>query len=279
MIGEKDAYGILGVKEGAGKDEITKRYNLLLKIYKSNSNGSKDSGEEFNIEDINKAYNLLMGYSNNAEEKREPRFQNAAYESIYKKTENIFYHYKFHMLAAAILLIIVGFLISGVLNNVEPELNIVIAGNFQILETATLNEEIKKGLPDIKEVSIEPIMLSPDTDQQIGANMRMKYVTLIAAGVPDVLILDEQHFEELTSKGAFLSLDSLAKQMGVNIEENRKYVLQDDESGAEHLYGIDAGKSELLKSINPSGKEMIAAIRINSKNYKNAESLMKLLVK
>lgn len=287
MLELKDAYEILGIKEGAGKDEIIKRYNLLLKKHRLNSNDdSEGAASGAAIQEINRAYNLLMGYGDKGQAQEEaspkstilsPLFKKAGIDE--KKARNFFYYHKFHILAAIVIVVIIGSFVSSIVNNVEPDLNIIIAGEIQVNDIDAMKETIINTLPNIKEVSIDPIFLSSDPKSQIDLSMKTKFITLIAAGDLDVLILDRTNFEDLGKKGAFLDLDYLADQKVIDKETNKKNILKEEESGEEHLYGIDVTNSPLLKNIDTQGKELIAVIRANCKHYENSLSFIKLLVR
>ena len=58
----KDAYELLGLSENASKEDIEKRYSILLKKYKNVGTDDKDSNENLadEFERVIKAYNLLM---------------------------------------------------------------------------------------------------------------------------------------------------------------------------------------------------------------------------
>ncbi|MCX7709831.1 MAG: J domain-containing protein [Clostridia bacterium] len=287
MLELKNAHEILGVKEGASKDEIIKRYDILLKKYRMTKTGDgEDISPKVSIDDINKAYNLLMGYGNEEPEEDSTRNNNSISSKLFKKAgidekkaRNFLYYYKFHVLGAIIGLILIGSVISSFVNKVEPDLNLVVAGEFHVSQTDALQNDIKNSMPQLKAISIDPLYLTKEPQNQMDYGMRTKFVTIMAAGEIDVLVLDEDNFKQFGEKGAFVSLDSLAGELGINKDDQKKYILKDEESGQEHLFGINVTKSSLLKSVEPQEKEKIAVIRVNCKNYDNAVKLMKLLIK
>ena len=281
MLELKDAYEILGVREGAGKDEVIKRYDILLKKYKI----GKDSGEApgISIEEINRAYNLLMGYSDGEPlvEETSPRntltgrlLRKAGIDE--KKAKNFVYYYKFHMLAVLAAILFVGYFVSSMVNRVEPDLNIVIAGDFYTPETESMKEKIKGSLEGLKEVSIDLIYLTDKSQSQQDYAMQMKFVTVMAAGDVDVYILDRPNFMKYAAAGAFMDLDGVTDMLGIDREKNGDYVVKVEDSNEEHLFGIDVSKSKFLKDVKANG-ELIAVARVKAKHYDNTLKLLKLL--
>ncbi|MCX7841905.1 MAG: hypothetical protein N2489_02375 [Clostridia bacterium] len=280
----RNAYEILGVKEGADKDEIIKRYDILLKKIRISKANGEDPG--INIDEINKAYNTLMGYSTGEPEERELPPSNTLSGYLFKmmgideyKARNFLYYYKFHIIAVLASVLLAGYFVYSIVNRVEPELSIVVAGDLYIQDTEDLRQKFKAELPELNEISLDHIILSEKLDGQQAYAMQMKLVTLMAAGDIDVFILDRENFNKYAKSGAFMSLDSMVNELGIDKNDNKDFILKAGENEEEHLYGFDASNSKLLQDIKSIDEKKIAALKVNSKHMNNALKFLKLLQK
>lgn len=283
MLGYIDAYKILGVKEGAKKDEIIKRYNILLKRYKFSQTEGMEP--EIEIDDISKAYNLLMGYSSVEQEDTRIERKDSAIDKLLKKigidpkkAANFFYYYKFHILIIVIAVLMVGFFVKDIVTRVEPELNVIVAGEFYTQQTESLAESMKSELSGVKEISLQLLYLSDNSQSQQDYAVQMKFITLMAAGDIDIFVLDRNTFEKYASQGAFLPLDENAVDIRPELIKDKGYIIKDNDSGEEHLFGINVSQSALLSDLQSPGDEKIVAVRNNAKHLDKALKLLQLLV-
>lgn len=280
MLEMKNAYEILGLKEGASRDEIDKRYSILLKKYRNNSAGeSNDVSPQITINEITRAYNVLMGY-----ETQEPVMEATKTNELFKKlgvdekkTKNFFYYYKYHMIIGIILLIVLVTTIRGCVNRVPSDLNMAFLGNFYYSDQDVLKENILKNMPGLKAIEVDSALMSDDTKGEQAYAMTMKATVLLAAADIDIFILDEKYFEMYASEGAFIALDGLSNT--INIDKNKGMVVESKEEQKEHVYGFDISNSTILNESNILGDKKIAAISVKAKHYDNAVKLLEQLAK
>ena len=134
---------------------------------------------------------------------------------------------------------------------------------------------------------------------------------MFAAGDVDVFITDQPTFDRYAKEGAFLDLDEIARQLGVDMEKNKDYIVkieedsgeEDSESGTgdntksgsqgdatpgeaaggeaaeEHLYGIDVSDSAALKDAGIVGENMIVSIYVRCDQTEKAVKLLQFLMK
>jgi len=282
MLEVKDAYKLLGVREGAGRDEIEKRFAVLLKKHRMSIKEGSENASEVNMEEIINAYNFLMGYEvKGAEEQEVDRKPNPLLQKIgvdEKKARNFFYYYKFHIVIGVIVLIVLVTTLRGCLTRVAPDLNIAFVGEFFYSDTDGFETAIENKLPEVKEVGIDGAILSEKLDGQQEYAMQMKAVVIFAGGDTDVFILDRPNFEKYAGMGAFMSLDELVQDLGIDRNKNRSNVLKAEEEQVEHLYGIDVSSSPLFDKGGIAGKERIAAVNVRAKHYRNAVRLINILL-
>lgn len=280
-LSKEQAYRILNIREGAGTEEILKRYDLLLKKYRAGgAEALSDTGEAVTMEKITLAYNLLMGIEEEApeEEYKEPSPLFKKLNIDEKKARNYVHYYKYHALISLVLLVTLVYTLYGCVTRVEPDLKIAFIGEVYLDKAEDVEKRIMEMVPGLKGVSIDSALLSERLDgQQAYAGMQ-KAMVLFAAGDIDLFFIDKAHFKQYAEQGAFVSLDEIAATLNLDREKNKDYILKAEDTEGEHLYGIDVAHSSLVKDTNIMLKEAIVAIRIGAKNYDNALRLLKLLV-
>lgn len=198
---KKEARNILGVTKETSRNDIERKYSILLKKHRaaslppdkseedadegtSEGNASQaasaalqkePAAEEYSFNQITEAYNVLMGYEVAVREeppsKVAPLLKKAGIDE--KKARNFFYYYKFYILGALALAVALFFGIRSFVNRVEPDFNIAFLGTFSYLDAVDkLSEDIKKNIPEIKEPGIDGAMLTtaymPDDRQSSG---------------------------------------------------------------------------------------------------------------
>ena len=137
----KDAYSTLGVRENATKDEITKKYRLILRKYEQrDENGTPLLMDKEAFDEISKAYDLLMGYEPQETKKR---------NSTLLKIENFIYYHKVHVLVGIFILFVAAVALSYFLGRVTYDLRVVFRGDYYYQEMKVMEDEISNGDIDV----------------------------------------------------------------------------------------------------------------------------------
>lgn len=280
----KKACEVLGVKEDSSRNEIERRYSIILKKNKSARTDEEGIAQDnaSDIGEITEAYNLLMGYeepkAKEVPEKVNPILKKAGIDE--KKARNFWDYYKFHVIGGIVLLIVLALSLKSCITAKHPDFNFAYIGNIYASDSELLKSNISKAVPQIKVPSIDGATLSKDNDAQQQYAMQMKATVLLAAADVDLFIADKSSFELYAKEGGFLSLDDYANELGLdsNSEELKSFRLTPKDEKAEGLYGIDVSKSKLLKESNVRGNEFIAAIPVRGKHADMAAKLIKALM-
>lgn len=286
MDKQRDPYEILGVKKGDSESEIERRYFILSKRYKIEKSENPEADVETKIEELNWAYNVLMGRPTGKSEEEEINESSPIFKKLginQKKMSNIFHYYKFHILISILVLLFVGYTVKGCVTRVDPDLNIAFVGNYYYTDTSPLKEKILNEWLDINEILIDGAILSENGNPELNYAMQMKAAVLFGAGDIDVFILDKPNFEKYAKQGAFTSLDELTEELNIDLEKNKDYILkaevkEGEEESEEHLYGIDVSGSRIFSDNIIIGDEKIAAIYIRTKRYDLSVEFLKLLL-
>lgn len=274
---------VLGVKEDSSRDEIERRYSVILKKRKT-AQAEEDSDvlKEIDIGQVTEAYNLLMGYEEpktvEVPSKANPILKKAGLDE--KKVRNFWDYYKFHVIGGLVLLIVLVFSLKSCITAQRPDFNFAYIGNIYASDTDLLKANIKKAVPQIKLAGIDGATLSSDNDAQQQYAMQMKTMILLAAADVDLIIVDRAAFNTYAKDGAYLRLDDYVNELGLNTNTDSKklFRLTPKDEKNEGLYGIDVSNSKLLKESNVRGKEFVAAIPVRSKHIDTAVKLIKAIM-
>jgi hypothetical protein len=281
MLNTIDAHKILGINREAGRNEIEKRYSILLKKHRMTGiQGDGSNAEEEDFKMATEAYNFLMGYEEPViVESRSPNPLLTKMGIDEKKAQNFFYYYKYHMIIGLAVLALIVFTVKGCVERVDPDFTTVFIGQINYTDTDKLYTQIKEAVPVIKEPGFDGAFITATGEGQQDYAMLMKSAAILAAGGTDIYILDKANFAKYAKDGAFISLDDIAKKLGVDPSKNKDYVLKTEDEPSEHLYGIDISSSKALAKADIMGPELIAAIPASTKKQDIAVKLIEYLLK
>lgn len=313
---KKEARKILGVTKETSRNDLERKFTILLKkhrMIKEHPASEEEAGviaaddpardsdkvqqpaamqEEYSFEQITQAYNILMGYEvvikGDPPSKAAPLLKKAGIDE--KNARNFFYYYKFHILAAIVAVIFIFFTVKGCVNQVKPDFNIAFIGRIIYTDaTDKLGSAIKAGVPEIKEPGFDGAYIAADDKTEQQSAMVMKATVLFAAGDVDLFILDKNNYLNYAKNGAFLILDEAAPKLGIDMEKNKDNIVATEETdmktgkttttGDPHLYGVDITSSKALKDAGVIGTDFVAAIHVNDKNEARALELLQFLMK
>jgi hypothetical protein len=278
---KKNAYEILGVNKDASKNEIERRYTILLKKHRLENSKNSDDKE---FDEITEAYNLLMGYSTELPVERKNKKPNPVLKKLginEEKAANFLHYYKHHIIISIIVLVVLITSVKSCVTRVPPDFNIAFIGNYLYTDTEPLRENILDNWPEIKEISIDGAMISGNSESEVGYAMQMKAAVLFGGGDIDVFILDKYNFERYAKQEAFISLDQLVEELGIDMEKNKEYILKaetEESDGKEYLYGVDVSGSKMFEGTGIKGDEKIAAIFVGTKRYDLAVKFLDILL-
>ncbi|PAE42507.1 hypothetical protein [Bacillus sp. 7884-1] len=177
-------------------------------------------------------------------------------------------YYKFHIIGSITAIILLILLISSIDEKKEAYLNITILGNgvnpegIAQLQDQLTNELVKDKADE--EVFIETLSYdksSPDAASRAGVQ---KMVAQITTGSIDLLIVNKELFEEISSQqNSLLAINDL-KGTGKRLPSN------------EEVYGISTSDINLLAPLKLD-ENMVLCIPSNTKNLEQINELFSLI--
>ena len=265
----KNAYEVLGLSEDASKDEIEKRYEVLVRKYKNNPE-LNESGTT--IEDITRAYRKLMGLPIEEEIIKDEATLRR------EKVSNFIYYYKWHFIIG---IIVIAMLISlgKAVFGPKPDFNLAIIGAYYYDDQKILEEYLENNIDDINMAAVDGVSFAINDDLTEYESM-MKASVLLAAGDIDLFILDNERFEGYAEMGSFERLDDYLDKLGIDAQSEKLYYARAEDDNKEYVYGIDISNSEIFVGFfTTATQEKIACIRYEAKNIDKAIEVIKLLLR
>ncbi len=298
----QEARKILGVTKASSKDEIEKKYDVILKKHKiMKMEGTLDDNAEAEFRKSTDAYRVLMGYEvDEPKVEKKETYTDKAFEKAgidRKKADNFFHYHKYHILIGIIAVILVVYSVYSIVTRVEPDITIGLLGEVNYEAQDKFKEKIIKNVPEIKEVAVDSAVLSSNYNDQQSYAYLQKAVVLISASDIDLYLVNKYAFDNYAKNGAFMALDDVARELNIDAAKSESLKLRVVEewedptsptdqpkpktySDAEpRLYGIDVSGNEFFKDIDVIGPEKILVVRVQPKNYDLVLKLIKLFTK
>ncbi|HOJ11321.1 MAG TPA: hypothetical protein PK733_12115 [Clostridiales bacterium] len=279
----KKAYEILGVREGAGRDEIEFKYYLLAKkhlILKRENIKSEVVG--LNMEKINEAYYCLIGI-----DREKSQDASGSHE---KQRNTLLYMLGDHKTAVLIcLVILVAAIAVFAWEPVENNINIVIFGEFMddLVDINSLKDEIRNKLCNTikhENLIIEEFMLSKELPIPYKIQMMSSAYNFVTQGDYHILIMDKKSFNEYASVANIAKLDSLAEEL--KLDNEGCYLLKKQFGDhEEHIYGLhtycngNSGEKNEEDHLSESSYIVVIKDGLDTKKSKTVTETIKLLVK
>lgn len=292
----KEAYEALGLPENATKEELEKRYYLLTRKARAErmrEHSEPSTGETIDLELINRAYRFIHEYEEQQASKQFIEQNYGKYKKMAetkRKWDHFIHYYKFHILGAIAVLLLIGYGIKSYIDHREEQqrlaslppasLSVMFFGEYFYgdgfgSDTEPLGQDIVKLFPDWKRVVAGLTYVPSQMRSEQDMALIQKSMLVVMTDKSDLYILDKDNFTKLAKQGAFLPLDEVGGpairpllKTGATLKE------KEEEQDKEHVYGIDLTDSPLSELLGVTGKQFIAAIRNTAEHQANAETFI-----
>jgi hypothetical protein len=281
----EQALKILDLNESATSEDVAKRYDVLFRKFRNADTDSK--GRTW--EQIEEAYRFLMGIDYvDPEEERRKEARRKHPNPIFKllgvdeyKARNFIHYYKWMFIVSAVAIAAVIWIVTSLVNRVDPDLKVILAGKVVLADTTAMEEGLKELVEGVVAPQIQCITLSDELDPQIQSASVQKLSVEFMVGGNDIFIMDKDLYLEYASYGAFTALDDMMDELGIKEYDEDLVVgvsVEGEEEIPPKLYGVDVSDSPLLRDYGVLGDTLIAAIRPGAENPGNGEAYFKLLI-
>lgn len=205
-------------------------------------------------------------------------------ESFRKRLDNFLYHYKYHVIAGFLIILLASSLIYTIIEGQiekmkeakkpEADIEIMLFGDYKDDDLSPFKKKVKEMFPDWRQIDIELVYAPDNAYSQVDMAAMQKNQITMAEAKPDIYIFDFYHFNKFIENGPFLALDQYEN---VKKDDPLFYQKKDDEQ--KHLYGIDITNNDLFSGLQIASAEKVAVIRTNSKNHENALAFIDKIIK
>ncbi|MEK3714515.1 hypothetical protein [Paenibacillus sp. FSL R7-0333] len=278
----KQAYVQLGLPETVTREELNKRFDLLLKRRRALTTEEEIAAYEADF----RAYKLILDTWDEqeiqkAEDERLAKY--GRFSGTASKWETFMRLYRTHVILGIIGLLIVIFGGKALYDNYQHrqylaslppvDAKIMFIGNFGVTDTSGKTEELEKAIiaayPEWKRVETVMTYLprTGEGSDSLDMNYMQKAVVELAANRPDILILDEATVKWIGGQTGFQNLEPITADGKLAADDNRMQWGVNEDTSKNELYGVDILKSPFISElpINYNAKSIIIGV-LNDKD-------------
>lgn len=289
----KTAYERLGLPEGASREMVEKRYDMLLRQERRRRREAGDSGEENpEFTEITRAYRFILDQEEQQAVSELTEQQYGKYKQfagLAEKFDHWFSYYKWHALGVILLLGLIAYGINSYIDHREeqkrlaslPPIDVegMFLGQFYVPDGSSETEEIEAAmlghLPEWQRIELMLLTFSLEARTELDIAMLQKASVMLATERPDIYILDSETYPWLAQTGILADLDELAAgRLASLLPEGAAVKAFGGEEYGDHIYGIDLSDSPLIQELPMYHERFIVGIRRNSERFDNALHLI-----
>ena len=298
----KRAYEILGLPENASREEVEKRYDLLLRQERQRQRRREEGDAAGGFDEINRAYRTIIEHEERklSEAIAESQYgKYKRYSGLMQKLDHFFTYYKWHVIAG---IAVVALIIYSVnlyqerqaeqrrLASLPPaDLEAAFIGKFYLAsdaDTEALEQALAQQIPGWQRTIARVYPLNMSGNDPMDIAMQQRVVIEFATESPDVYIMDAETFEWIARNQVLSDLDAeVAGRLKELLPEGaaKRAFIPDRDAvidnpgkpieelpGEEHYYGIDISASPLLQDLPMRLSEMIVGIRPDTDKWEKA---------
>jgi hypothetical protein len=287
----RKAYELLGLPENASRQDVEKRYDILLrqsKTQRRRQEDGEDTAPGMDFTAINRAYRYILDHENQEAVEAITREQYAKYKGFAgtaQKLDHFFSYYKWHTLGV---IAVIGFLIYGTityLDHREEQRRLALLPPEDLIGTfigefyqpdmetdpAPIEAAVLTQFTDWQRVEFDMLSFSMNGGNQVDVAMLQKASITLATEKPDIYFLDAATYPWLTQSGVLLDLGAQANGAWKELlPPGAAIMAKADEEGPEGVYGIDVTNSALAKELPVIFDRLIISVRANAEHPEEA---------
>ncbi len=283
-----EARDLLGLHEQATRDEITRRYDVLVRKLRDEPEGQSAR----TMAQVEEAYKILTGIAWKDPEAEKRLRERDAHPGILArllkmeqtKLDNLLHYYTKPAIAVLLALALVVWIIVSTVFRPREDFRLLAAGDIYITEADRVEEAMKTLLPGTSNPMVQIIYLSGETDASMEYTLQQKLMVEIGYGEQDIMLVDRAVYTSFAEQGAFVPLDDMLAEYGTTAEAQKDQAVvvpadnraEGDDGGA-HVYGIRVTDSRLLKELQIYGEDIIAVFGHKSKFPDKGQAVMHAL--
>ncbi len=304
----KQAFAALGLDETASKEEVEKRYSLLLKRHRAREkalgNESANEADREQFARVTEAYRYILSYE---ERKYTEEFNQQEYgkyrnmAGTAQKLDHYWRYYKYHTLGAVALLALIIYGIVSYVDHREhqkylaslPPVDVTVSFMGTFMENTeaeggkkdhrdengnfALARAMLPSFPDWKRIETDIVFVPQDEASQFA--YLQKAAVMLFSESPDIYMMDRFMFEWIGRQNVLLPLDDKPSLASLG-KDGLAVRLATEEFPEAKIYGYDLAKSRLGQALPIWGPgELIVGIRANAANPDKALQFIETFLK
>lgn len=280
----KQAYERLGLDTQAPREEVEARYDQLLRKERAKIKRGESTNDNPEFAKVTEAYRTILAYDLKSYTEQFEANEYSKYKGMAdkaKKFDHFWSYYKWHTVAAIVILGIIVYSIMGIVEKQEqkryeaslPPIDLRVSFLGHYIETeSTDNMEITearllKDFPQLKRIESDIIFVPNDPTQQVA--YLQKAFVMVGTENPDIYLLDEEMLQWGGNGDIFAPLDQY-EQFAELIDTPYAKTHINAETNKEATVAIDLTGTSLAEELNVYYKTLYAAIRVNAPNFDHA---------
>ena len=282
------ALDLFGIPDEATRDEVTRRYDILVRKMKADPQGTDEAVRKR----VEQAYSLLAGitWSDPVAEKKlrdrdaKPGLLARWLKMDQTRLDNLVHYYRKPVLAGLIGLGLLVWVLATTVFRPANDFVMLFAGSIYIEDQGSLEQLMIAELPDTANPMVSVVYFDDQTDGQMMSVVSQKMMVEIGYGENDILVMDRTVYEQYARQGAFQNLDGLLDKYGTTAEEQQAQrvaiapdSLVEGDDGTPHVYGISVTDSAFLREAGVIGTDLIATFGLKSGFPEKGDLMMRLI--
>lgn len=275
----KKAYETLGLPTDATREQVEKRYFILMKKERTQHQRTGDEdgeNQKIDLGEYSRAYKLILGIES----------EKASTEPKQGKLGFFFYYYKIHLIVSIVILLIVGYSVKEAIDKRNEErrlgpidLSIGMMGNYFFADMDLLKANLMKLVPDWNRIEPKLSFIPTEIKTEQDFAYQQKSVLNIISDHDELYFVDTRNFDKLVMQGAFRKLEELQGFSALNVPEGRLRFSQTDEDPNPAAYGIDISGNPIFNGIELTGEDVILGIRAEDEQLPKTFELLTQILK
>lgn len=290
----RQAYAKLGLDETATMEQVENKYFLLLRREKARLNKLSEpyaielDAEAIQFAEITTAYQFIKQNQFTVKIQTEYPEENAK-SRLRINFDYYWEYYKVHAFVGIILVLLIGFIIQGVLNNqrekaieaAKPPIDVWISifGEYYFNTTepdfTSIENAVKAKMTTWQRVKVNFVYSPIEPRDSYDLAFQQKSIISLATDKPDLYIMDEGNFAKLSYTGLFYPLSLYESELRALLGEERLIYSETDEFPTRQLYGIDISESAIFDGVDINDQKKIIAIRVDATQTDKSIALLK----
>ncbi len=279
MMDKFEAYRVIGLPEGAPRNEIEARYTRLVK--KAHAENDTEA-----MNRISQAYDVLVDRVV-LPEPENPAMQRVVFGKTLKTWAHLWEYNRIRILVTAVIAALVISLIVTIATNRDPDFKLGIIGDHYLVDQEAAAAYFYRLFPDLEAPAVETAYISRDGTGGYDAAGVQKALIMLSYGEEDLLVVDRRTFDQYKDTGVFVPLDDTFGRLASTLPASRlealvpiRHALSEEGGGdgTERIYGIDATKTRVMLGLGLVMEPSILCVSIKSRDLpRSHDALVRLL--